>query len=152
MAVDARYKHGLSWLSNEDDESCSKKILRALYAAIYDENGDRDVVRSLLRAYEAQWSYDHPDKEEPKGLKGDEALAYMRRIYMAEALPRMQREGFAKTEDDLAEVFEWPQSIPYDWEIRVGILKTVAIRLAAADLRCYKEMRQYAQSKEGVEQ
>ncbi len=35
MAYDSKYRHGLSHLNHGEDDPCSPKILKVLYAAIY---------------------------------------------------------------------------------------------------------------------
>jgi len=145
MAYDSKYRHGLSWLNDDEDEACSGKIKVALYAAIYDENPNPGVVRDLMRAYDVQRDLDedlvNDGTHEPVCLLGEAAFKYLCARYMQHALPLMRREGIARTEDDLSEVFEWPASLPYDYPIRQSILTSVARRMAAADTLLYKSLR-----------
>jgi hypothetical protein len=154
VSYDSKYKHGLSWLNNDEDEKCSGKIKVAMYAAIYDENPDPKVVEYLMRAYDVQRDLDDDlvsdGTHEPVCFTGEEAFKYLRAQYMKHALPLMKREGFARTEDDLAEVFEWPSSLPYDYPIRRAVLTSVAKRLAAADTHLYKSLRAYAETRDKV--
>lgn len=144
MAYDSKFQHGLSWLNDSEEEKCSPKILTALYAAIYDENGDPDVVRHLLNAFDSQYALDNDEAPEPTTFRGEEAFQYLRKQYMKEAIPAYKRAGFDRDEDSLGEIFEWPSSLPYDYPIRRGILKSVAKRIAAADVSHSKALRAYA--------
>jgi hypothetical protein len=142
MSYDTQFQHGLSWLSSDEDEACASKILKAVYAAIYDENPNHDVTRCLLRAYDLQFESDYPDKPEPVTFEGDEAWKFCRAQYMKHALPHYKRYGIKATESGLDEVFGYPESLPSNYPIRRGILVSVAKRLAASDAFHAKSIRE----------
>jgi len=149
MGYDSKYQHGLSWLSNGEEDPCSRKILTALYAAIYDEESSRDVVRWLLQAYDAQWSFDNDDNDDASTTlfvtyTGQEAERYMRARWADAYKRHLDRHKIPYDDEgvDTSEAFEWPSSLPWDYPIRKGILKSIGQRMGAADawlLKCLRE-------------
>jgi hypothetical protein len=144
---DSKYEHGLSWLDNHEKEPCSTKILLALYGAIYDENADPTIVGHLMTAYEAQLEHDYDDLPEPRCLAGNEAWKYMRdTVWFPEFKRHLVRHGFNPNQypSDDTEVFHWPESLP-SRPIRVRILKSIGLRMAAADAWLAKCLRDAAE-------
>lgn len=145
MAYDSKYRHGLSYLNHEEEDPCSPKILKALYAAVYDADASEDVVRLLLRAYDLQHGIDHDDAPEPKTLQGREAELYMRSRWLPVFKQELDRHCIAYSPVDRnienSETFEWPSALPYDYPIRVGILKSIGERMGRADAWLTKCLR-----------
>jgi hypothetical protein len=146
MAYDSKYKHGMSWLNDEEEDACAPKILKALYAAVYDENSDDVVVQLLLRAYDLQHPLDNKGAKEPKTLSGQDAWAFMKAKWAMVFKRELGRYGIPFDDDGVenSEVFDWPSSLPYDYPVRVGILKSVGERMGRADACLTKSLRDEA--------
>lgn len=143
MAYDSKYRHGLSHLSYEEEDPCAPKILKALYAAVYDRNADPEVVRLLLHAYDLQHSLDNEDAKEPRCLSGDEAWAFMKARWLPVFKQELTRYGIPFDDRGIenSETFEWPESLPCHFPVRVGILKSIGERMGRADAWLTKCLR-----------
>jgi hypothetical protein len=143
MAYDSKYQHGLSHLNHGEDEPCSPKILKALYAAVYDADASEDVVQLLLRAYDIQHGIDHDDAPEPKVLQGEEAWRFMYKCWLPVFKHECDRYEIAYDDRGIenSETFEWPSALPFDYPIRTGILKSIGERMGRSDAWLTKCLR-----------
>lgn len=153
MGYDSKYRTGLSWLNDAEDESCSSKIKTAMYAAIYDEHGDQDVVVSLMDAYERQRGIEMEARGSEKELlylSGDEAHVFMYETWKREFMSTLRRldvpcdyEGVERSE-----IFEWPSTLPYKRPILRAVLQSVGKRMGAADAATCRALRDYAKQEQ----
>lgn len=152
--IDNRFRHGLSWLDEDEDEDAAKLILKAIYRCIYDEHQNSTVVRSLLEAYDQQKQHDDVDAKPLTlcGLCGDFAFAYMQQQYCEAIRPILTLYKVNNDQDGCMENFWWPESLPENYPIRRGILKSVARRMAVADAYTARELKRHyeAEKKEGT--
>jgi len=131
MSDTTRFYEPINSFIESDFDPLRKRILELVYASIYADESC-DVTKCLLKAYDQQCDAD--DLPEAQNLEGEAAWEYMRAIY----LKRRKAQGLR--EDIAAEEFEWPQALPTNYPIRKGILKSVGLRMAAADHYLRRQM------------
>jgi hypothetical protein len=137
----SRYYLPLSTFLENDSEPLRKRILELLYLSIWDDgpNTSNDVTEYLLRAYEAQCKED--ERNVPAKLEGSAACEFLYNLYVERAVLERKNRKLPTDADSVAEGFEWPEALPRDYPIRIGILKTVAFRMAAADAYSFEQLR-----------
>lgn len=131
MSADSRFYSPIESFIEQDSDPLRKRILQLVYAAIY-EDKSADVTRSLLRAYDQQCEED--ERPEAETLEHNAAWSYMHGVYIKERARR------GRDADAAAEEFEWPNALPTDYPLRKGIVKSVALRMAAADDWSHRQM------------
>jgi hypothetical protein len=138
----SRYYLPISSFIEEDPEPLRKRILELVYKSIWDDgpNTSDDVTKCLLQAYEAQCVEDERPKS--KTLEGDEAYDFVHKLYVERGVIERKNRKLPADPDSVAEGFEWPDALPRDYPLRLGILKTIAVRMAAADAYQYEKLRQ----------
>ena len=131
--MSSRFYSPIESFIEQDSTPLRKRILVLVYASIY-EDQPADVTKSLMRAYDEQCSED--DQPERETLDHIEAHDFMQNLYVH------RRANQGRDKDAAIEEFEWPSSLPTDYPIRKGILRCVAIRMAAADHWQFKKMQE----------
>ena len=131
--MDTRFYSPIESYIEQDSTPLRKRVLQLVYAAIYADQS-AEVTHHLLRAYEEQCSED--ERPEVESLEGDKAWEFMHNLYVRRRVEQ-GRDGVSSSEE-----FEWPSALPTNYPVRKGILKTVALRMAAADHWLYKKMRE----------
>lgn len=129
----SRFYEPINSFIERDCDPLRKRILGLVYASIYADESS-DVTKCLLRAYDQQCDAD--EQPEHPSLEGSAAWEYMRSVY----LKRRKAQGLCY--DIASEEFEWPQALPTNYPIRKGILKSVGLRMAAADHYLRRQMQQ----------